>query len=88
LSGGEQQRVAVARALANNPRIVVADEPSGNLDIKTGEKLHHILSGLNKSLGTTFLLATHNIALAKSCHRIVKLENGRVAEIMENRSSL
>ena len=88
LSGGEQQRVAVARALANNPRIVVADEPSGNLDIKTGEKLHHILSGLNKSLGTTFLLATHNIALAKSCYRIVKLENGRVAEIMENRSSL
>ncbi len=84
LSGGEQQRVAVARALVNSPRIVIADEPSGNLDIKTGEKLHLVLGRLNKSLGTTFLLATHNIELAKSCRRIVKLEYGRVAEIVEN----
>jgi len=84
LSGGEQQRVAVARALVNNPRIVIADEPSGNLDIKTGERLHHILGGLNKSLGTAFLLATHNIELARSCHRIVRLEDGRVADTVEN----
>jgi lipoprotein-releasing system ATP-binding protein len=78
LSGGEQQRVAVARALANEPKLVIADEPSGNLDIKTGEKLHSLLSRLNEEKGTTFLIATHNQDLAKSCRKIVKLINGRL----------
>lgn len=81
LSGGEQQRVAVARALANKPRIVIADEPSGNLDIKTGEKLHELLTQLNLTRGITFLIATHNIDLAKKCRRVVKLENGLVSEV-------
>jgi lipoprotein-releasing system ATP-binding protein len=84
LSGGEQQRVAVARALANNPGIVIADEPSGNLDIKTGEKLHRLLAGLNEAQGVTLLIATHNVDLAQTCRRIVKLENGLLNEAREN----
>lgn len=80
LSGGEQQRVAVARALANMPKIVIADEPSGNLDIKTGEKLHQLLARLNETKGVTFLIATHNLDLAQSCRRVVKLEGGLVSE--------
>lgn len=80
LSGGEQQRVAVARALANEPEIVIADEPTGNLDIKTGERLHRLLVELNESRGVTFLIATHNIDLAKSCRKVVKLEEGLVKE--------
>ena len=80
LSGGEQQRAAVARALVNNPRVVIADEPSGNLDIKTGEKLHRLLCSLNETMKMTFLIATHNADLAKSCRRIVKLVDGLVSE--------
>ncbi|MFH2036573.1 MAG: ABC transporter ATP-binding protein [Candidatus Zixiibacteriota bacterium] len=83
LSGGEQQRVAVARALVNNPGLVIADEPSGNLDIKTGEKLHSLLSSLNEKDGTTFLIATHNKDLAEKCRRIVELENGFIKETEE-----
>ena len=81
LSGGEQQRIAVARALANDPGIVIADEPSGNLDIKTGEKLHELLAQLNQKRGITFLIATHNIDMARKCRKIVKLENGLVREV-------
>jgi len=84
LSGGEQQRVAVARALVNEPKVVLADEPSGNLDIKTGEKLHRLLAGLNESRGTTILVATHNKDLAKCCHKIVKLADGRLEETAES----
>ncbi|MCX6825884.1 MAG: ABC transporter ATP-binding protein [candidate division Zixibacteria bacterium] len=84
LSGGEQQRVAVARALINKPEIVLADEPSGNLDIKTGEKLHQLLAGLNESHEVTFLIATHNKELAESCHRIVKMEDGLLHEVSKN----
>nr|MBN2277774.1 ABC transporter ATP-binding protein [candidate division Zixibacteria bacterium] len=81
LSGGEQQRVAVARALVNNPAIVIADEPSGNLDIKNGERLHSLLSDLSQKRGITFLIATHNKDLAGSCRRIVKLENGLLSGV-------
>lgn len=84
LSGGEQQRVAVARALVNEPGLVIADEPSGNLDLKNGEKLHKLLSQLNNSRGTTFLLATHNLDLARSCRKMVMLEYGRVKKIVVN----
>ncbi len=80
LSGGEQQRVAVARALANNPELVIADEPSGNLDIKTGEKLHNLLAELNREKTTTFLIATHNIDLALTCRKVVRLEDGLIKE--------
>jgi lipoprotein-releasing system ATP-binding protein len=78
LSGGELQRTAVARALVNDPELVMADEPSGNLDIATGERLHALLTDLNRAHGTSFIIATHNIDLAKSCDKIVKLDRGVV----------
>jgi lipoprotein-releasing system ATP-binding protein len=76
LSGGELQRTAVARALINEPELVMADEPSGNLDIETGEKLHALIADLNKAHGISFVIATHNYELAKSCNKIVKLDKG------------
>ncbi|MBN2227173.1 MAG: ABC transporter ATP-binding protein [candidate division Zixibacteria bacterium] len=80
LSGGEQQRVAVARALANSPDVVMADEPSGNLDIRTGEKLHGLLRDLNQKRNMTMIIATHNLELATSCDKTVKLIDGLASE--------
>jgi len=80
LSGGEQQRVAVARALANDPQIVLADEPSGNLDTDTGRKLHDLLFKLNRDFNTTFLIATHNKELAQGCNRQLKIVGGKLSE--------
>jgi lipoprotein-releasing system ATP-binding protein len=76
LSGGEQQRVAVARALTNGPSMVLADEPSGNLDESSSETLHDLLWGLNKSEGQTLVLVTHNMQLASRAHRILELSEG------------
>jgi len=76
LSGGEQQRVAVARALAMEPELVIADEPSGNLDVETGHQLHQLLVDLNRTKQTTFVIATHNQPLAKMAHRTVELREG------------
>lgn len=78
LSGGEQQRVAVARALVNEPQIVIADEPSGNLDKATGEELHNLMCELNRKKGQTFVIATHNQLLAQRAHRVVRLTDGRI----------
>jgi len=80
LSGGEQQRVAVARALVNEPQIVIADEPSGNLDKATGEELHNLISDLNRKKGQTFIIATHNQLLAQRADRIVTLIDGKAVE--------
>ncbi|MCP4684570.1 MAG: ABC transporter ATP-binding protein [bacterium] len=80
LSGGEQQRVAVARALANDPDIVLADEPSGNLDTGTGRKLHDLLIRLNSENSTSFLIATHNRELADTCRQEFVMAGGRLAE--------
>jgi predicted ABC-type transport system involved in lysophospholipase L1 biosynthesis ATPase subunit len=80
LSGGEQQRVAVARALANDPEIVLADEPSGNLDTATGRKLHDLIFDLNSGRGTTFLIATHNQELAGRCDRLLEIVDGMTRE--------
>ncbi|UCB53236.1 MAG: ABC transporter ATP-binding protein, partial [Candidatus Zixiibacteriota bacterium] len=77
LSGGEQQRVAVARALVNEPQIVIADEPSGNLDKATGEELHNLISDLSQKKGQTFIIATHNQLLAQRADRIVTLVDGK-----------
>ena len=77
LSGGEQQRVAVARALILNPKVVLADEPTGNLDTATGDDLFTLLLRLNKDKGITFVLVTHNESLAKRCHRVLKMVDGR-----------
>lgn len=79
LSGGEQQRVAVARALANDPEIVIADEPSGNLDTATGRKLHELLFNLKADKSVSFVIATHNRELADSCDREFQLVDGRLA---------
>lgn len=76
LSGGEQQRVAVARALANNPKLILADEPTGNLDPETAENVFNILVKLVKKNGIAVLIATHNPDLASRMDRITRLENG------------
>jgi lipoprotein-releasing system ATP-binding protein len=78
LSGGEQQRVAVARALLLEPRIIFADEPTGNLDTATGEALFKELMQINKELGITFVIVTHNESLSKRCHRTVEMSDGRL----------
>ena len=80
LSGGEQQRVAVARALINQPAIIFADEPSGNLDSHNADQLHHLFFKLRDELGHTFVIVTHNKELADMADRTVKLVDGRVAE--------
>jgi lipoprotein-releasing system ATP-binding protein len=80
LSGGEQQRVAVARALMLDPRIILADEPTGNLDTKTGEEVHNRLVQINRDLGITIVVVTHNPALASRMTRRVLLVDGRVFE--------
>jgi putative ABC transport system ATP-binding protein len=78
LSGGEQQRVAVARALAPNPAIVVADEPTGNLDEDTGKQIIDLLFAGHARRGATLVLVTHDIALAKRCARVVRLRSGHI----------
>ncbi len=80
LSGGEQQRVAVARALINNPDIVFADEPTGNLDSKHAQELHELFLHLQKTMGQTFLIVTHNDALAKMSDHVVHMKDGKIVE--------
>ncbi|HTZ18721.1 MAG TPA: ABC transporter ATP-binding protein [Dissulfurispiraceae bacterium] len=78
LSGGEQQRVAVARALLLEPRVVFADEPTGNLDTATGEGLFNQLMDINEKHGVTFVIVTHNESLSRRCHRIVEMADGKL----------
>jgi len=78
LSGGEQQRVAVARALINSPSIILADEPSGNLDSKNAEELHNLFLKLNKELGQTFVVITHNKELANLGSRKLEMKDGKI----------
>lgn len=80
LSGGEQQRVAVARALLLSPSLFLADEPSGNLDSRTGRTLHELLVSLNEEFGLTMVIVTHNIELASMMHRILRLTDGQLRE--------
>jgi putative ABC transport system ATP-binding protein len=83
LSGGEQQRVAIARAYAGEPMILFADEPTGNLDRKTGERVGELLFTLNHEHGTTLVLVTHDVRLAERCDRIVELDGGRIVNGQE-----
>ncbi|HTJ64439.1 MAG TPA: ATP-binding cassette domain-containing protein [Alphaproteobacteria bacterium] len=80
LSGGEQQRAALARALVADPKLVLADEPTGNLDSETGRQVIALLFDLARRRGTTLILITHDNALAERCDRIVRLEDGRIVE--------
>jgi lipoprotein-releasing system ATP-binding protein len=84
LSGGEQQRVALARALIMNPRLVLADEPTGNLDTNTGVAMHQLLFRLNKVHGTTFLVVTHSRDLADQMPRVVHMQDGRIESDRKN----
>jgi lipoprotein-releasing system ATP-binding protein len=78
LSGGEQQRVAVARALVQSPQAVLADEPTGNLDQETGDRLHDLLRRLNRERGITVVVVTHNERLAAACDRTLRLASGKL----------
>ncbi|MDB4174347.1 ABC transporter ATP-binding protein [Bacteroidia bacterium] len=78
LSGGEQQRVAVARALMNNPKVIFADEPSGNLDTENANDLHHLFLKLRDDFGQTFVIVTHNEDLAAMADRVIKMKDGKV----------
>jgi putative ABC transport system ATP-binding protein len=78
LSGGEQQRVAIARAFAGSPALLFADEPTGNLDQRTGERIIELLFGLNRERRTTLVLVTHDVRLASPCDRTVELDAGRL----------
>jgi lipoprotein-releasing system ATP-binding protein len=78
LSGGEQQRVAVARALMNNPKVIFADEPSGNLDTENANELHHLFLKLRDDFGQTFVIVTHNEELAAMADRVIKMKDGKI----------
>jgi len=81
LSGGEQQRVALARAFVANPALILADEPTGNLDLETGAMVMQLLFDLQQQHGTTLILVTHDAALAKRCHRTLRMADGRLADL-------
>jgi len=85
LSGGEKQRVAIARALVNNPKILFADEPTGNLDSASGAKVMQILDKLNRELGHTVILITHETETAKHAQRIISLKDGIIVSDQENK---
>ncbi|WP_418965704.1 ABC transporter ATP-binding protein [Cetobacterium sp.] len=78
ISGGQQQRVAIARALLNKPQIVLADEPTGNLDSKTSQQIYNLLREINKKYNTTFLIVTHNPDIALMCDRVIEISDGEI----------
>jgi putative ABC transport system ATP-binding protein len=87
LSGGEQQRVAIARAFAGGPAVLFADEPTGNLDQRTGQRIVELLFSLNREQGTTLIMVTHDPELARYCDRRLELEDGRLAEVAPPRTT-
>ena len=82
LSGGEQQRAALARALITKPKILLADEPTGDLDSRTAEVVFELISRLHREYQLTSIVATHNFGFARRCHRVVRLESGRIEEVV------
>lgn len=81
LSGGEQQRVALARALVTKPKLLLADEPTGDLDARTADSVFELISRLHREYQLTSLIATHNFAFARRCHRVLRLQGGQVEEV-------
>ena len=88
LSGGEQQRVAIARAVAKNPKMLLCDEPTGALDLATGRHVLEVLGNLNRELGKSVVIITHNSAIADVAHRVIRLGQGSIAELYENENPL
>ena len=86
LSGGEQQRVSLARALITRPKLLLADEPTGDLDGRTADTVFELIARLHRDYQLTSLIATHNLAFARKCHRVLRLQRGKMEEI--NPSSL
>jgi len=84
LSGGERQRVAVARSMANDPELILADEPTGNLDSVTGTQIMEILNTLNKKFGKTIVLVTHDLHIAQGARRVIRLKDGEIIEEITN----
>jgi lipoprotein-releasing system ATP-binding protein len=82
LSGGEQQRVALARALITQPKLLLADEPTGDLDSRTAESVFELIARLHRDHQLTSLIATHNVSFARRCHRVLRLQQGRIEEIL------
>ncbi len=82
LSGGEQQRVALARALITQPKLLLADEPTGDLDSRTADSVFGLISRLHRDHRLTSLIATHNFSFARRCHRVLRLQNGRIEEVV------
>jgi putative ABC transport system ATP-binding protein len=83
MSGGEQQRVAIARSLMNDPTLILADEPTGNLDTKTGNEIVQILSKINKEKGATIVMVTHDLELANKTNKLIRLRDGLIEKIIE-----
>ena len=81
LSGGEQQRVALARALITQPKLLLADEPTGDLDTRTADSVFELIARLHSDYQLTSLIATHNFAFARRCHRVMRLQGGRIEEV-------
>ena len=87
LSGGQKQRLAIARAIVNKPKLIFADEPTGNLDSTTGEKVIKLLFNLNKSLGSTLIMVTHDHDLAARCDAQVHIKDGKIEKITGNKEA-
>jgi putative ABC transport system ATP-binding protein len=88
ISGGEQQRVAIARAIAKRPDVLLCDEPTGALDSKTGIQVLEVLTKINRDLGTTTAIITHAAAIRKIAHRVIRFQDGRIAEVEVNATRL
>ena len=88
MSGGQQQRVSIARALVKNPKMILADEPTAALDFQTGQEVLRVIERIVKEKGTTVIMITHNVEIAKMAHRVVKLRNGQISSIKTNLSPL
>jgi putative ABC transport system ATP-binding protein len=86
LSGGEQQRVCIARAFSNSPKILFADEPTGNLDMENAAGIVDLIFDLNRTAGTTLVLVTHDLELAQRTQRILKIKGGKIASITNGRT--
>src|SRR5690348_12873356 len=82
LSGGEQQRVALARALITRPQLLLADEPTGDLDTRTADSVFDLIASLHREYQLTSLIATHNLAFARRCHRVLRLHKGQMEEVV------